>query len=168
MTRGHWAQAASRPVSYCAGFTLMEVVVAVGILGLVLAIVGGSLFQALSIDRFWREDVVATRELRHAGSWFASDALNAATTSLVDGAPPANVVALAWTGTSGASHAATYSVSEGNLLRSFDGVLAVLVQGVVSASFSLSGKVLTFDLTVAAEQGGTASMSLKTYLRMLK
>ena len=59
---------------------------AVGILTLAMGLVGRGVFQVLSIQRFWRDDVVATRELRHAGSWFAGDALNAEAIDLADGA----------------------------------------------------------------------------------
>ena len=72
--------------SDASGFTIAEVTVAVGILTLALALVGSSVFQSLSIERFWQDDVVATKELRHAGSWFAGDAMNAETTDLIDGA----------------------------------------------------------------------------------
>lgn len=59
------------------GFTLVETLIAVGIMTMMLGLVGGGIFQSLSIEKFWLDDVVATRELRHAESWFAGDALNA-------------------------------------------------------------------------------------------
>ena len=59
------------------GFTLVETLIAVSIMTMMLGLVGGGIFQSLSIERFWLDDVVATREVRHAESWFAGDAMNA-------------------------------------------------------------------------------------------
>ena len=59
------------------GFTLVETLSAVSIMPMMLGLVGGGIFQSLSIERFWLDDVVATREVRHAESWFAGDAMNA-------------------------------------------------------------------------------------------
>ncbi|MBI2916721.1 MAG: type II secretion system protein [Chloroflexi bacterium] len=150
------------------GFTLVEVLVAVGIITLALGLVGTSVFQALSVERYWREDVVATRQLRHAGSWFAGDALNASSTGLVDGAPAVSAVTLTWTDRLGVPHIASYSILEGDLVRNFDGSQTVVARRVESVGFSLSGRVLTLELTVPAEQGGTDTTTLTTYLRMLQ
>ena len=59
------------------GFTLIELLISVSILTVVVGIFGTRMFQVLSIQRFWTEDVVAIREVRHTGNWFAGDALNA-------------------------------------------------------------------------------------------
>ena len=59
------------------GFTLLEVLVALGILSLALALATGGLFQVFSIQTSYQDKVVATKDLRHAGSWFSGDALNA-------------------------------------------------------------------------------------------
>ena len=59
------------------GFTLVELLVSISILTVVTGIFGAGMFQVLSIQRFWTDDVKAVREVRHAGSWFAGDALNA-------------------------------------------------------------------------------------------
>ncbi|MFQ6027849.1 MAG: type II secretion system protein [Dehalococcoidia bacterium] len=150
------------------GFTLVEMVVALGILTLTFTMAGGSIFQALSIQRFWQEDAVATMESRHAGSWFSGDALFAETTSLVDGAVPVNNVTLNWTDGLGVSHTAVYAVSGSNLTRTIDGVQTILSDRVVSVGFSLSGQTLTLDIEVQADRGGTESSSLAAYLRMLQ
>ena len=150
------------------GFTLVEVVVSVGILSLAMGLVVGGLFQALGIQRFWFEDVVATKDLRHAGSWFSSDAPNAETIDILDGAPPTEPVTLTWTDDNDVPHTVTYSLVESSLMRDFDGAQITLARRVVSAGFALSGKVLTFDLEVEADRGGTESMSLQIYLRMLQ
>jgi len=163
--RNHRCRQPSRAGS--AGFTLVEVLVAVGLITLALGSVGSGIFQALSVERYWRQDVVATKELRHAQSWFAGDAINTATTSLVEDDPPASSVTLGWTDPDGVTHSATYAVYGSSLTRTFDGSQITMASHVTSASFSLSDRVLTFQLTVGAEQGTTDTASLSTYLRMM-
>ena len=77
-----------------AGFTLMEVIVAVGILSLVITAFGSGVLQVVSVQQFWRDDVTATRERRQASTWFAGSALDTVTTSLADGAAPSSTVTL--------------------------------------------------------------------------
>jgi hypothetical protein len=60
-----------------AGVTLVETLVALGIMGIALGLLGSGIFQSLSIEKFWLDDVVATREARHAGSWLSGDVMNA-------------------------------------------------------------------------------------------
>ena len=140
----------------------------VGILTLALGTLGSGVFQVLSIQRYWQDDVVATKELRHAGSWFAGDALNAQTTDLIDGAPAVDAVTLSWADGDGNLHTASYELLEDILVRNFDGVPSHVGRKVVSVGFSLVGNLLSFVLEVRADRGETDSISLQTYLRMLR
>ena len=150
------------------GFSLLEVVIAVAIVTSGLGVVGTAIFQALSADESWRTNVVATQQSRNANSWFSGDALNAQTTDLVDGAPASGSVTLSWTGTDAVPHTAQYSVSGTDLIRAFDGVNTPVARTVVSAGFSISGSILTFNLDVDSGQGTTDSTSLQTHLRWLQ
>ena len=83
------------------GFTLVESLMAVGIMTMMLGLVGGGIFQSLSIEKFWLDDVVATREVRHAESWYAGDAMNAeevcaSGAELAPGATSSGTVMLVW------------------------------------------------------------------------
>ena len=150
------------------GFTLPEAIIAVGILTLGLSLVGTTVFQSLAIERFWRDDVTAVKELRHAGSRFAGDVLFTETTNLVDGAAAVDTVNLTWTDAGSVAHTAVYSVSGDNrLIRDLDGTQYTLARGVVQVAFSLNGKLLTFVLEIQADQGTTKTSNLQTYLRSL-
>ena len=149
------------------GFTLVEMLVVVSIMTLGLSLVGTTVFQTLAIERFWRDKVVAIRELRHAGSYFAGDALNAESVSLIDSSPPVDNVTIQWADGAGVSHTAIYSLSGGNLVRDIDGAQIIVARRIVSVEFSLNGQTLTFDLEVQADAGDTESISLDTYLRFL-
>lgn len=150
------------------GFTLVEVLVAVGILTLAVGMVGGGVFQSGSVSGSWRSGAIAVKEWRDAQSWFSADALNAETTDLVNGSPLVDAVTLTWTDRDGVPHIVTYSLSGSDLIREYDGVETPVARRAVSVGFSLSGSVLTFDLEVEAGGGATESTSLQTYLRMLR
>ena len=159
------------PLRSSAGFSLMEVMVAMGIIAIIMGFFGTGIFQALSIQRTWIDDVRATRELRTGINWFTSDALNAETVDLTDcgGAP---CVTLAWTDQGlTCRHTAVYKMSSTTLVRVLDNTTTTPVaDGVVSGgtSFSLSIRLLTFDLEVDASPGKTAATSVNTYLRKEK
>ena len=148
------------------GFTIVELLVAVGILALTTGLVGSGIFQSFAVQRSWSDDMRATRDLRHTGSWFATDSLNAQTTDLADGAPPSGEVTLTWSDAESASHTARYRVTGDSLIRTYDGTDTVVARRVTSATFSLVAGLLILDIAVEAA-GGTESMSHRNYLRML-
>lgn len=150
------------------GVTLIEMVVVTGIVSVSVGLVGSGIFQVLSIQRTWRDDVSATRELRHAESWIARDAFNTMTTDLVADDPSVDTMTLQWTDSSETLHTVVYGLSGAFLERTEGSEVTQVARAVTAVGFSLSGQTLTFDLTVEAESGGTESTSLVTYLRILQ
>jgi len=161
------------------GFTLVELLVSVSILTVVVGIFSAAMFQVLSIQRFWTADVKAVREVRHAGSWFSGDALNATDVLLYNDGPrftcepdpSVEQITLIWKDTSGDPHKAVYSVNGDQLQRDFDdnGSPLVLATGVVanSISFTLCGNTLRLNLDVLADRNTTDTLDLITYIRKL-
>lgn len=156
-----------------AGFTLVEAAVALSILALGVVMVGQGIFQSLSVQRFWQRDVVATKDLRHATSYFAGDALHAQSTDLVDGAPLAPCAdgvpcaELGWTDAAGIPHLAIYSLDANQLTRNFDGATNVIAPKVAEVSFTRTGSVVSFSMRVEAQRGGFDNINLTAYLRKL-
>ncbi|MBM3943679.1 MAG: hypothetical protein FJ316_12355 [SAR202 cluster bacterium] len=150
-----------------AGFTLVEAAVGIAILTMGVTMVGNGIFRTLDVQRFWQDDVVATKDLRHAGSYFAGDALIAEGTDLVDGASPVQSVTLTWSDKEGAPHWVTYALDGTTLMRNLDGVQLPIAPGVVSVAFSRTGNVVDFSLEVEAERGGTETVQLSTFLRKM-
>ncbi len=152
-------------ISDAAGFTLLETAVAMALLTMGITMVGSGVFQVLQSERFWEDRVLATRDLRHAGSWFAGDALSTKTTNLVDGDPAVNTVML----TTFAGDDITYSLSGQDLIRSHDNGSVVFMNrmatGVQTASYSLSSDVLTVTWVVLTDGTNTKTLSLNTKLR---
>lgn len=150
-----------------AGVSLLETMVALGILSLAMTMIGTGIFQVLSIQRYWQDQRVATRDLRHAGSWFAGDALNAQSVS-IGGNPAGSSVTITWTNSSDVTHVVVYSLSDSDLIRDLDGVTNTIAEKVVSVNWSLDGNVLTMTLETEADAGSTETITLQTYLRVLQ
>ncbi|MCH7712106.1 MAG: hypothetical protein IIC99_00650 [Chloroflexi bacterium] len=152
-------------------------VVALGVLSVVVGLAGSGIFQVISFQRFWQDDLTASVDLRRAGSRFAGDALNAedARDSLgqrvgcAPGVPASSSVVLSWSDTVNGTHTASYSISGGSLIRDFDGRQNKLARRVVAGSLqvSLCQRLLTLDLQVEAGRGSVESIRLQTYLRKL-
>ena len=168
-----------RTLGSSGGFTLVETLVSVSILTVVVGMFSAGLFQVFSIQRFWTDDIIATRTVRHAGSWFAGDALNAEDVLDAGGVdrltcapdPPVEQVTLTWTDSTGAPHNVVYSVSGDEMLRDFDsnGTPLTMTRRVVanSLSFTLCGNTLRATMDVLAAKGATDTLDLMTYLRKL-
>ena len=143
----------------------MEVAIATALLSLGISLVGTAVFQVLSAQGSWQDDVVATKDLRHVGSWFAGDLLNTDTTDLINDAPPVdNIVLTTFNGDQ-----ITYNVSGNSLTRVFDDGTTlyqnILSSKAVSVAFSRSTDLVTMVLVVKAERGGTETITLNTNLR---
>ena len=61
------------------GFTLLETMVALGILSLGITLVGTGVFQTLSVQRYWQDQRVATKDLRHVGYGAVNEGVGKAT-----------------------------------------------------------------------------------------
>lgn len=150
------------------GFTLLETAVALGILSMGTGLIGTSVFQVLSIERYWQDDRVAARDQRHIGSWFAGDALFKAQCVTIGGSPAGSEVTMTWTDSADNDHTTIYSLAGDTLIRNVDGTVQTLADGVVTVDFSLDDRVLLLELTVNAGRGTTETKSLQTYLRVLE
>ena len=154
------------------GFTLVEVLVALGILSLAIGLAGSGLFQVFSFQTSYQDKVVATKDLRHAGSWFSGDALNAQAAVDGNGEPldcfsASDSVTLSWTDNDGAYHTSTYQDSGDSFQRAYDGRVNTLADHVVtdSVGFLHCGNLLTLELEVEADSGQVKNTVLWTYLR---
>lgn len=160
------------------GFTLIELLISISILTVVTGIFGAGMFQVLSIQRFWTDDIRATREIRHAGSWIAGDALNATDVFDAGGSarltctpsPPVEQVTLTWTEFGGTTQIATYSISGDELLRDNGIELPLRMASRVVAdtlTFTLCGSSFRVIMDVYSDRGTTERLDLITNLRHL-
>ena len=150
------------------GVTLLETLIAIGIITMALTMVGGPLFGALATDDEWREDVSATAAWRRAGAFVARDGANAETTSLADGAAPVDGATLSWTDPAAAPHTAEYALSNALLIRTLDGAPLVVARQVVDVGFSRSGDLMAFTIEVDSGGGSTETAAASVLLRSLQ
>ena len=178
LTNSSLIKKARRIFSAPSGFTLIEMVIALGLITVATGIIGSALFRVTSIQRFWTDDMVATKSLRHIGSWFSGDALNAQ--DVVDSGGVLRLtcnpdslereVTLKWTSIDGTAHSANYAVAQDTLVRTVDGAKIILANQVIanSVSFTLCGEFLTLAVDVKADRNTTETLNLRTKIRKLQ
>ena len=168
------------------GFTLIETLVSVSILIVVTGIFGAAMFQVFGLQRYWTDDIKATRTTRHAASWFAGDALNttnvlnAATDPIVAlecGIDPVDAVTLQWTNSGGEIVSVTYSLTDDLLLRDQEvggtpvGGSLRMTEGVkentLEFTLSCGDSILRTKMDVASDRDNVESLDLITFLRKL-
>ena len=159
----------NRTPSDQSGFTLIELLVGIAIFTTVAALATSVTFQILGVQRKWREDIIAVKEVRAIESAFAGDALNMATSTLVDGAATSTSILMAWTDVGGNFHSAAYNLSGSStpflLIRSFDGSAKQLGRRVNSIGFRRVGDNLHLAVVAQASATSTRSSNLVTFLR---
>ena len=150
------------------GFTLPELLVAVGILGIVTGTIGTAIFQSLGTEYEVIADGLGINELRKGFSWFAEDVKMAQSSDLTDGGSAASTVSLSWTdqfADAGTNHTSSYALVGDELVRTYDGNAHTVARKAVSVSFSLSGKTITAQVEVQAEPGQTRTLSVSATMR---
>jgi prepilin-type N-terminal cleavage/methylation domain-containing protein len=150
------------------GVGLIEVVVSMSILGVAGGLMMTGVFQTTSYQRSWQYKVAAQQELRRGGSWLSVDAVNAETTSLVDGAAATSTLTMTWVDGSGGPHSVGYALDGSSLIRNIDGTEFTIARRVDSVAFSQVGSLLTFDLEIQTYEAASVSRSLLSYLRALQ
>lgn len=151
-----------------AGFTLIEMIVGISIMGFIVSGIGTTIFQSLSTTRGVVRDGQAINELRKGLAWFSADVKMAKTTNLIDGAPASSSVTFNWTdeyGGVGTAHTLSYTLSSGRLIRTLDGIAYTVAAKVNSASFTRSGQVITAQVQVDAGTGKTRTLSVDSVVR---
>ncbi len=150
------------------GFTLVEVLVAVGLLVVVMSSLGMTMGHALASETKIIDDGLAINEMRKGFSWFASDMKRAKATDLTDGGPAAASVTATWTDQyqgAGTAHSVTYALVNGNLVRTYDGASHTVGRNVSSVAFSRAGNTVVAQVTVEVRPGFTRMLSVKTVKR---
>ena len=150
------------------GFTLLELLVGIGIMTLVTSSLGTALFHTIRTQQGVLEDSLAINEARKGFSWFAEDVKMAKTADLVEGVPAVSTVAFTWVDEfegAGVSHSADYALTGDKLVRTFDGQSHIVSHRVVSVGFFRISNSVTIQLEIEAGGGTTSTESLRTVMR---
>jgi hypothetical protein len=91
-------------------------------------------------------------------------------TGLVDGAGPVNTASFSWTDyfqEGAVPHTASYAVTNGDLVRTYDGLSTVIGRNVGTISFSRSGRLIAAHIssTTTGRFSATEQKAIQAYLR---
>ncbi|MFQ6026122.1 MAG: type II secretion system protein J [Dehalococcoidia bacterium] len=154
----------------CRGFTLVEVLVSLSILGIILGTLGTAFFQSVSTQRNIVDDGYATNEARKGLSWFAPD-VRMAQYADVDALP--DRLDLSWTDEfafdfngSPTCHNSSYVLNGDVLERTYDGATHTVARRVESVAFLPPtpgpdpANTVTIELVVETGPGITETVSM--------
>jgi prepilin-type N-terminal cleavage/methylation domain-containing protein len=139
------------------GFTLVELIMATAVTGLIVSFLGTSIYQMLTVTEYGNNKLTATHELQNAAHWLSLDGQQAASAS-ADGDLVLTIPE---------NPSVTYSLSGTELSRTAGGSQMVLARNITRADFSIQNRVITISLT--SSPGGRDSVSengtYRVYLR---
>ncbi len=137
------------------GFTLVETLLAIGIAAVITGTLATAAFQIFDKSARGQTVLRALQDIQNAGRWIYRDGERAATTDLVDAAPPVDSMSLSWTD-DGQPHTATYSLSGTELIRDHNSTLTTVARYISAADFSISNRLITVDLTSTPDGSGVS------------
>ncbi len=119
------------------GFSLVELLVATAITGLIVSGVGTAIYQIITVTDYGNDRLTATHEVQNVAHWFSLDGQRASRAS------GGRELVLTLTDDS----SATYSVVGTELYRMTGSSNMTLAQNIASASFSVEDHTITMNLT---------------------
>ena len=138
------------------GFTLIELVVTVGILGTVIGVMSMTVTQLMIITPKTNDWAIALRQVQNAGYWISRDVLMSENVTFDE---PGAFLALEWNDGDGTHYEVDYVFSDDELRRQLNGASpgTLIAQYIVEADtgFVVDALVDTkYNLTVKASHGG--------------
>ena len=150
------------------GFTLIEILVAMAIGGMVITGVVVSIFQVSWGNIRTNDQVVALTDINWATLWLKKDLQMAQSTTLTNGNPvPENSVTLGWTDFTSfeeeenKNHSSAYALSGTELVRTYDGTPRTIGKYITYIGFTQNDKAITVVITATAPGTSQRTETLK-------
>jgi prepilin-type N-terminal cleavage/methylation domain-containing protein len=139
------------------GMTLVEMITTIAITGIVVVFLGTAVFQIVTISAYGNDEFTALHEMQHAAYWFNKDGQEA------KAATGGSQLVLTLTDNS----TITYSLVGTNLVRDANSQQMTLAQNISNVTFSVSGQLVTMDITATPEgvSGVSENGTYMVYLR---
>lgn len=143
------------------GTTLVEILIATAILGLIVTLPGTAIYQFINVVERGRVKMVALHEVQNAAHWVARDGQMANT------AVGGSQLALTLPDSTSIIYTLVGSGPRYELRRTAGGSQIAVARNVTSASFSINGRVIIMTLTSSPESRWAVSeeRTYKVYLR---
>jgi prepilin-type N-terminal cleavage/methylation domain-containing protein len=140
-----------------AGMTLVEMILAITITGVIVVALGTAIYQILTISAYGNDEFTALHEMQHAAYWFNKDGQEA------KAATGGSQLAL----TLSDNTTVTYSLAGTDLIRNANGQQITLARNITSVTFLVNGQLLTMYIT-ATPSGGSGVSENGTYMVHLR
>jgi len=139
------------------GLTMVELIMATAIAGLIVSFLGTSIHQMLTVTEYGNDRLTAMHELQNAAHWFNLDGQRAST------ATGGNELILTLTDDS----TVTYTLTGTKLRRRTGGPGMLIAKNVSDINFSVDNRTITMTITVSPEGRDNVSENgtYKVYLR---
>ena len=137
------------------GFTLVEIVLAMGITALITGVLGTAIFQIFDRSASGQNTLRALSDIQNAGQWIYLGGEKAEASNLVNDAPAVNTMTLSWN-TENTPHTAIYALTGSQLVRNHNGVETTVARYISEADFSISDDLITLNLTSSPGIGGVS------------
>lgn len=139
------------------GFSLVELLAALAITGLVVSGLGTAIYQMLSVTQYGNARLTASHELQNAAHWFSFDGQRASSAS------GGSLLTLTLSDNS----FITYSLTGTELQRAAAGSSMTLARNITSVDFAVDNRFITMNLTSSPEGrwSVTENGTYRVYLR---
>ena len=147
------------------GFTLVEILLAMGITALVTGVLGTAIFQIFDRSAQGQDTLRALSDIQNAGQWMYLDGEKAETSDLINNAVPVSSMTLSWTA-EGTPHTAVYTFTNTELIRDHNGVQTTVARYLSEAEFSIVDELITAKLTSSPGSAGVSKdVTYKLWVR---
>ncbi len=137
------------------GFTLVEILLALGITAMITGVMGTAIFQIFDRSASGQDTLRALSDIQNAGQWIYLDGEKAESSDHINNAPPVNTMTLSWS-TEGTPHTAIYALTGTALVRNHNGVETTVARYLSGAEFSISDDLIAIKLTSSPGNGGVS------------
>ena len=139
------------------GMTLVELIVAVAVTGVIVTFLGTAIYQILTVTGFGNDWLTAGHELENAAYWLNRDGQQSITASGGSG------LSLTLSDNS----TVTYALTGTELRRTAGGNNMILARNIASLNFSVNNRIITMSLTSTPEGRDNVSENgtYQVYLR---
>lgn len=142
------------------GFTLIEILVAMAVGGMLLSGLVVAIFQTFGVTLSSSTQITALENIKNAAYWITKDVRMAATTNLADGGNSTNSLILDWTNwydengeLNPVDHHCEYTVSGTDVVRNYDYGVDIRTVGryISNIQFSRQGQIIFATITTFLE-----------------